>query len=172
MRSWLKRIRATIGVGLTWAAVWGLVGGLIGLIMGFADFGFDVALFFARQHAALGFVGGATFAAMLRLTEGRRRFDELRIPKFAAWGGLGGFLIGAGYVGAWWILAGAGVDAADAQWVATATLLGAGSAAGSLAIARVADDRQLLEAGGETADVGLSPDEKRKLLGDPDVTTT
>lgn len=166
MRSWLKRIRGAIGVGLTWAAVWGLVGGLIGLVMGFAEFGFDVALFFARQNAAIGFVGGATFAAMLRLAEGRHRFDELRIGRFAGWGGLGGFLIGAGYVGIWWILAGAGVGVVDAVWVAEATLLGAGSAAGSLAIARVADDRQLLEEGMETADVGLAPDEKRKLLGD------
>jgi len=149
-----------------------MFGGLIGLIMGFPEYGFDVALFFARQNAALGFVGGATFAALLRLTEGRRRFDELRIPRFAAWGGLGGFLIGAGYVGAWWILAGVGVEAADAQWVAQATLLGAGSAAGSLAIARVTEDRQLLKAGAETADVGLSSEEKRRLLGDPDVTIT
>lgn len=166
MRSWLKRIRATIGVGLTWAAVWGMFGWLLGLFMGFPEFGFDVAIFFAWRDAALGFVGGATFASVLRLAEGRRRFDELRLPRFAAWGGLGGFLIGAGYLGAWWLLSGVGVDVASVQWLATPTLLGAGSAAGSLAIARVAEDRQLLKEGEETADIGLSPDEKRKLLGD------
>lgn len=171
MRSWLERIRGTIGVGLTWAAAWGVFGGILGLVMGFPEYGFDVALFFARQNAALGFVGGAVFASMLRLAEGRRRFDELRLPRFAAWGGVGGFLIGAGYLGAWWLIAGVGVDAAAVQWLATPTLLGATSAAGSLAIARFADDRQLLEDGMETVDVGLSLEEKRKLLDDPGFTT-
>ena len=46
-----------------------------------------------------------------------------------------------------------------------AALLGAGSAAGSLALARKADDGELLEAGEEVADIGLTKDEKRELLG-------
>ena len=45
-----------------------------------------------------------------------------------------------------------------------ATLLGAGSAAGSLALARRADDRELLEHGADVADIGLTEQEKRELL--------
>ena len=174
MRSWLKRIRGAIGVGLTWAVGWGLFSGLWWLVATWSEFGFEVAQRLGLQSAVVGFFGGVTFATMLRLTEGRRRFDELRIPRFAAWGALGGFLIGAVYAGVLIILAGPvppGWGAALAQWLATTTFLGAGSAAGSLAIARVADDRQLLNAGVETAEVGLSQYEKGKLLGDPDVTT-
>lgn len=158
MKDCLKRIRGALGVGLTWAAVWGMFGAVLGIVMGFPEFGFDVALFFAWRDAGMGFVGGATFASLLRLAEGRRRFDELRLPRFAAWGGLGGFIIGAGYLGAWWLLSGIGPDAAAVQWLATPTLLGAASASGSLALARAADETQLLEEGAETAGIGLSPD--------------
>ena len=167
MKSWLKRIRGTIGVGLTWAALWGMFGAILGLIMGFPEFGFDVAIFFGWRDAALGFVGGATFASVLQLAEGRRRFDELRLPRFAGWGALGGFLIGAGYLGVWWLATGIAPDAVSIQWLSTPVLLGAVSASGSLALARGADDRQLLQEGVETSDVGLSPDERRALLGDP-----
>ena len=44
------------------------------------------------------------------------------------------------------------------------TLLGAGSAAGSLALARRAGDRELLEHGADVADIGLTEEEKRELL--------
>jgi hypothetical protein len=43
-------------------------------------------------------------------------------------------------------------------------LLGAGSAAGSLALARRADDRELLEHGADDADIGLTEEEKLELL--------
>ena len=43
-------------------------------------------------------------------------------------------------------------------------LLGAGSAAGSLALARRVDDRELLDAGADVADIGLTEEEKRELL--------
>ena len=43
-------------------------------------------------------------------------------------------------------------------------LLAAGSAAGSLALARRADDRELLDAGADVADIGLTEEEKRELL--------
>ncbi len=43
-------------------------------------------------------------------------------------------------------------------------LMGAGSAAGSLALARRADDREVLDAGADVADIGLTAEEKRELL--------
>jgi hypothetical protein len=42
--------------------------------------------------------------------------------------------------------------------------MGAGSAAGALALARRADDRELLERGADVADIGLTKEEKRELL--------
>lgn len=71
----------------------------------------------------------------------------------------------AGYVATWWLM-GFPPDGAAVQWLATPTLLGAASASGSLALARAADDRELLEEGEQTAGIGLSPDERRTLLGD------
>ena len=44
-------------------------------------------------------------------------------------------------------------------------VLGAGSAAGSLVLARRGDDRELREAGADVEDVGLTKEEKRELLG-------
>ena len=46
-----------------------------------------------------------------------------------------------------------------------ASLLGAGFAAGSLALARRADDQELLEGGEDIADVGLTEKETQQLLG-------
>ena len=64
-------------------------------------------------------------------------------------------------------LASANVD----RWLFTAviigpfTLLSAGSAAGSLDLARLAEDRELLDASADVAEVGLSEGEAQKLLG-------
>ena len=60
---------------------------------------------------------------------------------------------------------GAGITPLGAVIAGTSTLLGAGSAAGSLALARSTDDRQLLEVGEDIADVGLTAEEARELLG-------
>jgi hypothetical protein len=44
-------------------------------------------------------------------------------------------------------------------------LAGAGSAAGTLALARKAEERELLDAIADTAEVGLARDEEKELLG-------
>ena len=44
-------------------------------------------------------------------------------------------------------------------------LMGAGFAAGTLALARKAEDRELPEAGADVAEVGLTQEERRELLG-------
>ena len=163
MKKWVKRIRGALGVGLTWATAWAVVGAIFGLVMGVVVFGgMPLGVVVARyvgMFAALGFFGGAIFSTVLRITEGRRRFDELSLPRFAAWGALGGLLLGvlavtAGMLGPSLTLLDGGV----------VTLLGAGSAAGSLALARRAHDRELLDAGADVADIGLTEEEKRELL--------
>ena len=163
-RNWRRRIRGAVGVGLTWAVLWGLGGGLMWLVRTAADNGLqslDIALFLGSQYAVVGFLGGVTFSALLRLAEGRRRFDQLRARRFAVWGALGGLLIGGIYAGALMLLFGDGFDAATVQFLAIDALFGAGSAAGSLAIARRADDRRWLERGLETTDGGLTAEERR-----------
>ena len=147
MKKWLRRIRGAIGLGLTWAAVWSGVGAIIGLASGGGTAGITtagLAFVLAGTFGALGFVGGAIFSAALGIVAGRRRFDQMSIPRFAAWGAVGGILVS---VSAHLTLGGGSSVSIIAATVMT--LLGAGSAAGSLALARRAEDRELLEAGEE-----------------------
>lgn len=149
MRNWLQRVRGAIGMGLTWAAGWAPIGAVVGavlhVILPETPLGLGaVVLINAATFAVLGFVGGSLFAATLRLAEGHRRFDELSLPRFAGWGAVGGLALGAVAVmaGLW----GAGLGPLGAAMTGAAALLGAGSAAGSLALARRTNDPKQLEA--------------------------
>ncbi len=78
MKKWLRRIRGAVGMGLTWAAGWSPIGAVIGLVMGVVLGGVPLGVVVARyvgMFAALGFFGGAIFSTVLRIAEGRRRFD-------------------------------------------------------------------------------------------------
>ena len=77
-------------------------------------------------------------------------------------GGIGGTVGGLG----WWFFLSTGgpVTLGSLAMASFVFLLGAGSAAGSLALARRADDRELLEHGADVADIGLTEEEKRELL--------
>lgn len=156
MNKWLRRIRGAIGMGLTWAAVWFGAGLALLLVVGFGAADVPFPLFFAL----LGFLAGVTFSGVLGLVEGRRRFDQMSLPRFALWGGLGGLL----FAGAFALIPGIGGNALLLLGPLF-SLSGAGCAAGSLALARMAEDRALLEASAEVEDVGLSEDEARELLG-------
>ena len=160
MKNWLRRIRGAIGVGLTWAAVWTGVGVTVGVVM--AVLGLDPASAIVDAAAAgviLGFAAGATFSMVLAITEGRRRFDEMSLPRFAFWGALGALLLSGLFTATFT------VRAAGFVLYGILPLLGAGCAAGSLALARRADDRALLEHGADVAHVGLTEKETQQLLG-------
>jgi hypothetical protein len=45
---------------------------------------------FPLIFGVLGFIAGVIFSAILALTEGRRRFDQMSLPRFAVWGATGG----------------------------------------------------------------------------------
>ncbi len=176
MKKWLKRIRGAIGMGLTWAAGWSLVGGLLAVLPGAMPVGFpsllELVVGFVAQFAAMGFVGGVAFSAVLGMTEGRRRFDQMSLPRFAGWGALGGLFlsvlkdsIGLSLLGLLGSAGVAGFTITGAISAGVVALLGAGSAAGSLALARRADDQELLEAGEDVAEIGLTQEEKVGLLG-------
>ena len=165
MKEWLRRIRGAVGMGLTWAAGWALFGVLTGVTSRLLP-GLPWDSFFEIFDAPLpalaipGFVGGALFSMVLGIAGRRRRFDELSLPRFAAWGAVGGLLLSL--VPAAMVAVGlASPGRPDAGlWKITATisgpliLLSAVSACGSLLLARTAVDRKLLEASEDGAEGG------------------
>ena len=166
MKKLLQRIRGAIGIGLTWAIGWAPVGAVTGLITGVV-LGFPlgvVAVNYATMFGVLGFVGGTVFSTVLSIAEGRRRFDQLSLPRFVAWGALGGLLLGGLAVTAG--LLGSGLTILGAVIAGVSTLLGAGSAAGTLVIARSADRQAMLNEGEDVTHTGLTGEEERQLLGD------
>lgn len=177
MKKWLRRIRGAVGMGLTWAAGWALFGVLIGVTSRLLP-GLPWDSFFEVFDAPLpalaipGFFGGALFSMVLGIAGRRRRFDELSLPRFAAWGAVGGLLLSL--VPAALVAVGlASLGRPDTGlWKITATisgpliLLSALSACGSLMLARMAVDRKLLEASEDGAGVGLPEGEAQELLGD------
>ena len=86
-------------MGVTWALGWAIGGLLIGLLSVLLpwlpwDRFFEV---FDAPLPALsvpGFVGGVIFSVVLGVAGRRRRFEELSLPRFAAWGAAGGVLLG------------------------------------------------------------------------------
>ena len=76
----------------------------------------------------------------------------MSLPRFAAGGAVGGLLLWGILAGLW----GGRLELVNGLAISF-TLLGAGSAAGSLALARRADDGELLEHGEDVADIGLTP---------------
>ena len=173
MKKWLRRIRGAVAMGLTWAVGWALFGLLIGVASILLPW-LPWELFFDVFDAPLpalaipGFIGGVLFSTVLGIAGRRRRFDELSLPRFGFCGAVGGVLLSlvpAAMVAVG--LASANVD----LWLFTAvimgpmTLLSAVSASGSLMLARKAEERELLDASAEVAEVGLTEGEVQELLG-------
>lgn len=156
MRKWLRRIRGAIGLGLTWAVAWFGAGMILLLIVGpdAADVPFPLGF------GLLGFLAGAAFSGVLGLVEGRRRFDQLSLPRFAGWGAVGGLLLSGVFV----LAAGVG-GAAILVLAPVFALSSAASAAGSLALARMAEGGEWLDAGADVAQVGRTQGEAQKLRG-------
>lgn len=166
MKTWLTRIRGAFGMGLTWAAGWGFVGGLVELALNiFPNLPLPFIDMWIQTLAIPGFLGGLAFSTILRLGGRRRRFDELSLARFGVWGAAGGLAVGAFAV----VLLGGGMpQAAVLAVVGTTSLLGAASAAGTLALARMADDKELLTAADDVKQVGLTAGEAQELLEGPD----
>jgi hypothetical protein len=143
MSQWLRNLRGALKMGLTWAIAWGIgVGGLFELVgniwpgaplVGLVDI-------WPMVLGIPGFLSGTVFAFVLRLSDGRRRFEQLSIPRFATLGAVGGLLSGAITVAV--VIAAAG---APSFWIQAAavcavpTVLSTLSAVGTLALARQAE---------------------------------
>jgi hypothetical protein len=157
MRKLLRRIRGAIGIGLAWTMTWFGAGLIWRFVVGFPP-GDDVP--FPIVFGVLGFLAGATFSGVLSAVEGRRRFDEMSVPRFAALGAFAGLLFS--------VTLGSALGLGEELLVLgpMVTLAGAVSAAGTLALARKAEERDSLAATAVLAAVGLSEEEERQLLGD------
>ena len=137
-------------MGFTWAAAW-FAAGLVPRWV----FGFNADAPFPLVFGVFGFIAGMTFSALLVLTEGRRRFDQMSLPRFAGWGAASGLLLAALFAKA------ASLGWGDLLAIAPAlALAGALCASGSLAAAR----RGLPDFRGNSAEGKLTPHSQRKLL--------
>jgi hypothetical protein len=131
VRNWLRRIRGGAVISLIWAGAGFAVGGLFELI----DNIVPGALPFIRAVdmwpqtlAIIFFLGAVVFTLLLAITERNRRFEELSLGRFAAWGAVAGLVLGA-------------VLGAPPMFMAITTIGSSVAAAGSLALARLAAKR-------------------------------
>jgi hypothetical protein len=159
MKQWGRRIRAAIGMGLTWGAAWFGAGILLARVPGFYS-----DLPFALLFAPLGFVSGIMFSGVLVVIEGRRGFDRMSLSRFAGWGAVSGLLLSGIFV------AGAALrgEALWGEFLVFGPVLAMASAvcaAGSLALARRAERREFPGPNGDPAEAELTEDEQRELLG-------
>src|SRR5829696_27500 len=149
----LRRIRGALGMGLTWAFGWAIAGVLIGgasiLLPGLPwDAFFEVFDAPLPALAIPGFFAGVFFSTVLGIAGRHHRFRELSLPRFAAWGAVGGLLLtlfpfALVAVG---LASREGSDIGTAQLLAVLTgpfvLLSAASASVTLILARRAESRR------------------------------
>lgn len=171
MNKWLMRLRGAIGMGLTWAVGGAFVGGMIELTWNLWP-GFPIGPLvdmWPQTLAIPGFLAGLVFSGVLGLAGRNRRFDELSLPRFAAWGAVGGLLASLAPVAV--VALGLGSPNVPV-WQITVALAGplalgsAIAASGSLLLARMAEEPEPLDAAPDAAELELTETETRELLGD------
>ena len=147
-------------MGLTWAIPAFLAGILVEI---FIDPYGEIVDIWSAALAYPAFLGGVAFSSVLRIVAGRRRFDELSVPQVAACGAAGGLALGS--IAAVLFVGVITNPLVTALVIAVPALGAAVAAAGSLVLARMSEDRELLEASADIADVGLTSSETQELLG-------
>lgn len=163
MKKWLKRIRAALVMGLTWAVVWLPVGLLIGMIMD-PDGAMDEP--WIAVGTLPGFFAGVMFSVVLGIAARRRKLDELSVAKVGGWGAVAGVLIGSLP-----FVLGDQSEHVERVWlmplvvISSITLLSAVSAAGSLVLARKSERQELPDASPDMAAVGVAEGEAQELPG-------
>lgn len=141
MSSLLRRLRGLVGTAVIWGAGWF---GLSAVGWGIALWGqapLGVIFNLAAGVGLAGAIAGAGFSIVVGIAERKRSLDELSFARFAIWGALGGILVGLPFV----------AEIASSGLMAVFGILGglgATSAAGSLALARMGDDPPALGEGG------------------------
>jgi hypothetical protein len=152
MKSWLRRIRGAVGMGLTWALAWAPVGLVIMMIVDPGDTMDEPWLLIGAYP---GFIGGLLFSAALGIAGRSHRFDDLSFTRVGALGAAAGLLLG--------VLPFAGLAAGAVTelplWllgvvtIGPISILGAGSALATLALARRAEERELPGSGRSRAEL-------------------
>ena len=138
MKRWLVLIRGSVGMGLAWAAAWACVGVIVGSLEWLDPGGPGLLAELIEGVGGVlvpGFMFGSIFSVVLATAERRRTFEEMSLPRFAAWGGVAGAILSL-------ILGGVGNHSSVWDDVANAVVLGAmgaGSAVATLALARRAN---------------------------------
>lgn len=96
----LRRLRAALGIGLTWALAWGAAGGLAFTLVwlgmepyqrgrtGWAN-GIATSAMATLIAAMLGMIGGVLFATLLGVGERKGNVDQLSLRRIALLGGAG-----------------------------------------------------------------------------------
>ncbi len=95
MKKWLRHIRNAVTMGITWAAGWTLIC-MLGVVVFYTLFPSapDIFDIWILVFAYPGFLAGVSFSVVLRIAEGRRRLDELSLPRLAAFGTVVGLPLG------------------------------------------------------------------------------
>ena len=130
MNRFLRKLRGTVGVGLTWGVVFAAITYITGTTFGVFDpDSIDpgeeprmIALF----GGLFGFISGVVFATLMTLSEGRKTLRDLSIWRSALWGFLGASALPL-------------LTTANDSMALILGPLGASLAAGSVAIARRAE---------------------------------
>ena len=162
MQNWGRRIRGALGMGVIWGAAWFGAGILLAPVPGFYS---DLPL--ALLFAPLGFISGIIFSGVLVVIGGRRGFDRTSLWRFAGWGAASGLLLsGIFVVGA--ALRGGALWGEFLVFGPPLAIASAVCAAGSLAMARRADRRELSGPSGDPSEGELTGDERRELPGRDD----
>jgi hypothetical protein len=175
----LKRIRGTIGMGLTWALGWAIGGVLIGVASVLFP-GLPWNAFFEVFDAPLpalaipGFFGGVFFSSVLGIAGRNRRLSELSLPRFAAWGAIGGLLLSAFP----FALVAVGLASSEGSHVGTGQIIAAItgpfvflsviSASVTLILARIAESRKSREINEGLRNADLTEGEPHALPGGDD----
>jgi hypothetical protein len=159
MKKWGRGIRAAIAIGLTWGAAGFGAGILLARVPGFYS-----DLPFALLFAPLGFVTGIIFSGILVVIERRPRFDGVSLSRFAGWGALSGLLLSGIFVVAA-ALRGESLWGEFLVFGPPLAMASAVCAAGSLAMARRAERRELRGSSGDPAEAEPTEDKKGELLG-------
>jgi hypothetical protein len=155
MRKLMRRIRGAIGMGFTWGAAWSVAGFALSAMMRFkADAPFPIIF------AVLGFLAGVIFSAFLSVAASGRRFEEMSLPRFAAWGATGGVLLSVLFARF------ASIGWADVLVIVPAFgLVSAICASCTLAVARRATRPEIPAGRGVSLEAGLADHDGRSLPG-------
>ena len=127
MRSFLRRVRGALGIGLTWGVAWGAIFATIGLIAWLIDPDIigpgEGAGVIIGTGAVLGLVSGAVFSGLLVFAERGRELRELSMGRVALWGAIATAVFPL-------------LTSADNSMLFFLCPIGAGLAAGSVSVAK------------------------------------